>query len=99
MYITNFSHFLDGEGNIPTAIPKEGRELANFVALVIDASTDTKSKSGTDTGIRCFNVGCDGTIKSEFRSDQDQEIHWWCDKCDNEGVISEWKGTRWDNGK
>lgn len=30
---------------------------------------------------------------------QNHEIHWWCDKCDNEGVISEWEGCRWDNGK
>jgi len=40
MYITNFQHFLNEEGNIPTDMPKEARELANFLALLIDdAST------------------------------------------------------------
>lgn len=57
MYITNFTHYLDEEGNIPTTMPKEARELANFLALVIDASTDYESESGFETGIRCSIKG------------------------------------------
>ncbi len=94
MYITNFTHYLDGEGNIPTTMPKEARELANFLALVIDASTDYESESG----IRCFKKGCIGTIQSIFLFEQNHEIHWRCNKCENEGIISDWKDSRWDNG-
>jgi len=33
---------------------KDASELANFLALVIDASTDYESELGLETGIRCF---------------------------------------------
>jgi len=26
-----------------------------------------------------------------------QEIHWYCPVCENEGVISNWQKTKWDN--
>jgi len=26
-----------------------------------------------------------------------EEIHWYCPECENEGLISNWQGTRWDN--
>ena len=58
--------------------------------LVIDASTDYESESGFETGIRWFSGGCDGTIQSEFLFDQNHEI-WGCNKCKNEGIISEWE--------
>ena len=99
MYISNFNHFLNEDGNIPTTMPKEARELANFLALVIDASTDYESENGFETAIRCFNVGCVGSIQSNILFDQNHEIHWQCNKCDNKGIISEWENCRWDNGK
>ena len=92
------THFLDEEGNIPKQMHKEARELASFLVLVIDATTVYESESGFETGIRCFKKGCDGTMRSEFLFDQNNEIHWLCSKCENEGVLSEWEGTRWDNG-
>lgn len=39
MYITNMTHFLDESGNIPKEMPKKGRELASFLALLIDDFT------------------------------------------------------------
>ena len=99
MYITNFTHYLDEAGNIPKTMPKEARELANFLALVIDATTDYESENGFETSIRCFNEGCDGTIQSIFLFDQNNEIQWRCNKCDNEGILSEWEDSRWDNGR
>ena len=97
MYITNFIHYLDETGNIPKQMPREARELANFLALVVDSTTKTKQSSLTSTDIRCFIKGCFGTIKSTLRP-QSNEIYWYCPECDNEGRISHWKGTRWDNG-
>ena len=99
MYITKMTHFLDEDGNIPEQMPKEARELASFMALVIDATTGYESESGFETGVRCFEKRFDGMIQSEILFDEDDEIHWMCSKCDNEGIISEWQGTRWDNGK
>jgi hypothetical protein len=37
-------------------------------------------------------------IKTALRL-ANEEIHWYCPKCQNEGVISHWQGTRWDNNR
>lgn len=92
MYISNMSHFLDKSGNIAKKMPKEARELASFMALVIDAVTHDSS-SGNE--IRCFMEGCSGTIKSYISSKN--EIEWNCSACDNMGKISEWQETKWNN--
>jgi hypothetical protein len=96
MYITNMTHFLDETGNIPKQMPKEARELASFMALVVDSTTRKSPKTLTLTDIRCFKKGCKGMIKSEILGKND-EIHWICSKCQNEGVISEWKLTKWNS--
>ena len=96
MYISQMPHFLDETGNIPKQMPKEARELASFFALVIDTTTKNNPSTLTPTDIRCFESGCLGTIRSELLV-ADGEIHWKCSKCQNEGKISHWKGTRWNN--
>jgi len=89
-------HFLDEQGNIPKQMPKEARELASFFALVIDTTTKTNPVRLTPTGIRCFEKGCPGTIRVEILHSSN-EIHWKCSRCEKEGKISYWQGTRWDN--
>ena len=96
MYISNMQHFLDDKGNIPKQIPKEARELASFFALVIDSTTKNIPFTLTQTDISCFEKGCQGLIKSEVLK-ANNEIHWRCSKCQNEGTISGWKLTKWDN--
>lgn len=63
--------------------------MASFLALVVGFTTKTKPSNLIQTGIRCFNKGCHGIIKSELKSDK-QEIYWYCPECENEGVISNW---------
>lgn len=89
-------HFLDEDGNIPKQMPKEARELASFMVLVVDTTTKTCPQTLTSTDIRCFKKGCSGLIKSALRPDT-SEIHWYCPDCENEGEISKWQGTKWDN--
>ncbi|MBE9509394.1 MAG: hypothetical protein IMY71_00840 [Bacteroidetes bacterium] len=96
MYITKMIHNLDEKGNVPKQMHKEAKELASFMALVADETTKQKPSVDIQTDIRCFEKQCDGMIQSEIT--EDDEIHWICPKCQNEGVISEWQGTRWDNG-
>ncbi len=36
-------------------------------------------------------------IKTALRPDTEQ-IHWYCPDCENEGLISNWQRTKWDNG-
>ena len=94
--MSQMPHFLDDKGNIPTEMPKEARELASFMALVVDTISKTCPQTLATTDIRCFQKGCQGIIKSEIIGKND-DVHWVCSKCENEGVISEWQGTKWDN--
>ena len=96
MYITNLTHFLDETGNIPKQMPKEARKLASFFALVIYITTKKNPTTLASTDLRYFNNGCFGLLKTAIRSDN-KEIHWYCPECENEGVISEWQGSNWDN--
>ena len=96
MYISNMTHFLDETGNIPKQMPKQARELASFMALVVDTTTKNIPFTLTQTDIRCFEKGCHGLIKSEVLK-ANNDIHWVCSKCPNEGKISDWKLTKWDN--
>ena len=96
MYISNLTHFLDEKGNIPKQMPREARELAGFLALIVDSTTKNLPISLTTTEIRCFEKGCGGMIKIAYRRAKEQ-INWYCPDCENEGVISGWQKTKWDN--
>ena len=39
MYISNMTHFLNEKGNIPKEMPREAREMAGFLAMVVDITT------------------------------------------------------------
>lgn len=96
MYVTNFQHFLDEQGNIPTVVPKDARELANFLALLIDDAS--KGDYDAEPTIRCIEKGCMGLIVPTLIEDEN-EIYWVCVKCKTKGVIADWRGTKWDNSK
>lgn len=95
-HITNFQHFLDEDGNIPTTIPQEARELANFMALLVNDATSGDYDS--EPAIRCIEKGCIGLIVPTLMVEND-EIFWVCMNCKTNGVISNWRGTKWDNHK
>lgn len=98
MYISNMTHFINEEGNIPKTSPKEAIEFANFHALIVDATTMHARYDFYPTDIRCFNRNCEGDIQSEI-IEENYKIHWFCPECGKEGYISEWEETRWNNLK
>ena len=77
-------------------MPKEARELIGFLTLIIDATTKNLPTTLTTTDIMCFKKGCSGMIKTALMP-KTEEIHWYCPDCENEGVINNWQGTKWDN--
>ena len=96
MYITNIQHLLNASEKMSGEMPKEAREIIGFLTLIIDTTTKILPHTLTTTDVRCFQKGCSGLIKSAIRPDTG-EIHWYCPDCENEGIISEWKLTKWDN--
>ncbi len=87
------THFLDEEGNISESNPKEARELASFLALVIDSYTSLFTDDEQE--VRCFSKNCPGFI-SIGRSNITDEIIWGCPECGTDGTIKDWRGTVWD---
>lgn len=94
MYITDFRHFLNENGNIPSDIPNEARKFANFLALLIDDAATGDYDS--EPVIRCIKKGCEGLIVA-FITDNPDEIYWVCPICKTAGIITGWRGTKWDN--
>jgi hypothetical protein len=95
MYITNIEHFLDESGSIPKEMPKAARQLASFYTFIIEAATSIFPATAHKTNIRCFEKGCKGMVSTDLTNKKD-DIHWKCNKCPNEGKISNWQGTTWD---
>ncbi len=89
MYISNFQRPHYDTGNIPKKVPKEAREISAFFSLVIDETMEKLPTTLTSTGIRCFRKRCTGIISSEILI-ENNEIHWKCSKCRNEGTITGW---------
>jgi len=99
-YVMNLTHFLDEDGNIPTDIPRQARELGSFIALIVDKVTAEYSgtDSGINTGIRCRSKKCSGEIIG-LLEESDEPVHWHCLECGHHGVTSEWQNSKWDNLK
>ena len=96
MYISDIRHLLHASAKMPEDMPDETKELIGFLTLVIDTTTKNLPHTLTTTDVKCFKNGCYGMIKSAFRPDT-EEIHWYCPDCENEGLISGWQKTKWDN--
>jgi len=77
-------------------MPKEARELTSFLALVVDTTIKTMPSILSSSDVRCFKKGCHGLVESAYRQTS-EEIYWYCPDCENEGVISNWQGSKWDN--
>lgn len=97
MYISDLTHFLDESGNIAKEMPKEGRELASFLALIVDAATKSFPKTKIP-GIRCAMKKCTGTVEIDIH-ESEETINWHCPTCKEGGRISGWQGTKWNNRK
>ena len=95
MFITNIRHLVNASKKMRDEMPEEARELAAFLPQVVEATTMILPYTLTSINIRCFKTGCDGRIKSAIRPDN-EEIHWFCPVCENEGLINNWQRSRWD---
>lgn len=96
MYISQMRHFLDEKGEIPKEMHKDARQMAGYLAMIVDVTTITRPSTLTTSEIRCIEKGCHGKIKTALNKEAGR-IHWYCPECENEGIISNWEGTKWDN--
>jgi len=71
----------------------EIREMAGFLAMVVDITTKTNPFTLTKSGICFFRKGCHGIIKSAIKPNK-QDIHWYCPECENEGNRNAWRYSK-----
>ena len=97
-YITDIRHFLNEEGEIPGVLPEPARELSSFLVLIVDAVTSSypDPKWSIETGITCRTPRCTGEIIGALDA-LEEPIRWYCMECGEDGIISGWRGSRWDN--
>jgi len=95
MYVIDITHYLDESGNMVENMPSEAKQLASFVALVVDFTSLNCSEVFVDTEIPCRNEGCNDNTLSRYEPET-EEIIWNCLNCDHAGVIRNWKNTKWD---
>lgn len=96
-YVTDITHYLDEAGEL-MPLPGQARNLASFLTLLIDAATGTSSAQDHDSGIRCRQKACRGSIRTSLVSDA-AEILWQCPACGHHGVIRNWQDTKWNRLK
>ena len=90
-YVTDLRHFLDECGEIVKDMPADARQLASFLALIVDEVS--RCREHAELSLRCRKPTCPGTIVAINESG---EIHWQCPVCNQNGVIRNWRGTKWD---
>ena len=95
-WITDVRHFLNDDGSRAN-LRNPGRTLAEYFGRIVKGVT-TRQKDALATGVRCRKRPkrrkCPGEIIAFI--DEQGAISWSCPVCEDNGVISGWKGTIWD---
>ena len=94
-WITDMSHFDYPEGEADR-VPREAVRIATYFASIVEGTVGAP-KFGGSTGVRCRRrpgrLPCSGAIVSELHP-SGHELRWRCSACGDNGVISNWAGTR-----
>lgn len=98
-WVIAMHHFSDvREISNPHTTPEARRIGEYFGSIVEAASTWNVVGIPKDSAIRCRrrpgHRPCPGHIR--FLREANDSIEWTCSSCDDNGVITEWKGTPWD---
>lgn len=100
-WVVDLTHFLDEEGAI--APPKgPARRLAEHMVAIVAMASRPEIIPPPEYHVRCRRrpgrKPCLGMIEVDL-DPETENIAWWCPVCDDNGYISNWKGTMWDLSK
>lgn len=98
-FITDMQHFIDEKGAIPESMPRQARQLAEKLGSIVACVTSQPSTLPKAV------VSCWGKIKGKPCSGKIDagidlgsfNILWHCLKCGDNGSISNWEHTFWDD--
>ena len=99
MRITDMTHFLDAQGNVPKQLTS--RRLVQYLGAIVAAVTTESAQSSRGVHIKCRRrpgrKSCPGTILAAFEAGTNN-ITWHCSICEDGGLIHHWQRTLWDKG-
>jgi hypothetical protein len=94
-WVIDLRHYLQPNGNIAPLSPR-GFRLAQFWANMVSEATQFDEP----TTLRCWRRPgrrlCGELLTIFFDIDND-DVLWFCPRCQDEGRISGWQGTFWDH--
>ncbi len=92
-WVTDMTHFLDVlDPGADVAAP--ARKLGAFFGQIVHAMTCHPRSHPRDTRLPCRRSRCPGKIRALLEGLV--TLRWFCDMCDDQGVISNWRATPWD---
>jgi hypothetical protein len=97
--ITDLTCYLDSRGELPSDLPGPALNLALYLGAIVAWATRIGSWEPERTNVPCRKRPrgrrCSGEIVAALFVDSG-DVEWACPACDERGVISGWRGTRWD---
>jgi hypothetical protein len=94
-WIVSIRSFLNEKGKFPPKMPHHEISRARHLGRIIEAATNPQDMSAVSCRRRPGNRKCAGHIKCDIM--QDERIHYHCPVCGDNGIISDWQNTIWDN--
>lgn len=101
-YTIDIRHYLDEKtGDLPTALPVPAMVIAFFCGSIVAWVSGWPGPDGEFTNVPCrrsrLRKPCWGDVYA--RLTLDDRIEWRCGACGESGVVSGWRGTRWDRSQ
>ena len=97
MWVINIQHWLD-ETKTEAGVPQL-RLKVKKLSEIITYATSLEAGISADSTPKCWRrpgrKPCKGILDIHLDPTTNQ-IHWYCDNCHDEGVISGWQGLIWD---
>lgn len=96
-WVIDMSHY-DYSEEDAYKLPKSALKLWSYFGSIVEGTVGRPPLRRT-AGIRCRRrpkrVPCSGVIESELHPNGNK-LRWWCPVCGDNGLMSNWEGTRWD---
>lgn len=97
-WYVNLNIFLDESGAIAVSTGP-ARKLAEHITAIVAMASRPEIIPLQEYQVRCRRrpgrKPCPGIIEADF-DPEDERIVWWCPVCEDNGFISNWKGSMWD---
>lgn len=97
-WITDITHFLDGDGELVTE-PPQAKNIAEYFAAIVMMSSFPDPEYPPEYTVKCRRRPNRKPCQEEiigFIDPENDDVMWMCPKCNDRGLISNWRGTMWD---